>query len=173
MSANEKTKSTWLELKNIFSSCAFGVSANILAQPNSFIHMRMYPPLPFLDRVCTIDGYAVEVRANKFVIPRGVPVFIPVHAIQWDPQNDLLLRIGAILFRILICRLDWVHTIVLVNVSGSCSHVWEWLIPLEIIEWNRLNVRQPKRHSKKGICHSVGRWHLFEHHSRSHWLRIE
>lgn len=50
--------------------------------------MRMYPPLPFLDRVCTVDGYAVKAGSN-FVIPRGMPVFIPVFAIQRDPQVTL------------------------------------------------------------------------------------
>lgn len=48
----------------------------------------MYPPLPFLDRICTADEYALE-AGSKFVIPRGMPVFIPVYAIQRDPQVTL------------------------------------------------------------------------------------
>lgn len=49
----------------------------------------MYPPLPFLDRECTVPadekGYALDPYTD-FVIPRGMPVLIPVYAIQRDPK---------------------------------------------------------------------------------------
>lgn len=45
----------------------------------------MYPPLPFITRMCTIHEYAMG-AGSEFVIPGGIPVFIPVYAIQRDPQ---------------------------------------------------------------------------------------
>lgn len=51
--------------------------------------LRMYPPLPFLDRMCTINpkesGYSLE-PFNQFEIPNGMPVIIPIYAIQRDPK---------------------------------------------------------------------------------------
>lgn len=49
----------------------------------------MYPPLPFLDRECTVPadekGYALDPHTD-FVIPRGMPVVIPIYAIQRDEK---------------------------------------------------------------------------------------
>ncbi|XP_037043595.1 probable cytochrome P450 6g2 [Bradysia coprophila] len=48
--------------------------------------LRMYPPLPFLDRLCTNpEGYSLEPHDN-FVIPHKMPIVIPVFAIQRDPK---------------------------------------------------------------------------------------
>lgn len=47
--------------------------------------LRLYPILPFLDRKCTNDnGYALEPFAD-FRLPRGMPIIVPVYAIQRDP----------------------------------------------------------------------------------------
>lgn len=53
---------------------------------------RMYPPLPFLDRLCelpngggTENGYSLEPYHN-FTIPYGMAVIIPIFAIQRDPE---------------------------------------------------------------------------------------
>jgi len=49
--------------------------------------LRMYPSLPFLDRACNEEkGYSLE-PFSDFVIPKGMPIIIPVHAIQRDPKN--------------------------------------------------------------------------------------
>lgn len=45
--------------------------------------LRKYPVLPFLDRVA-VDDYAVP--DHDLVIEKGTPVFIPVSAVQMDPQ---------------------------------------------------------------------------------------
>lgn len=48
--------------------------------------LRMYPPLPFLDRECTAKkGYLLEPFCN-FTVPCGMPVYIPASAIQRDPK---------------------------------------------------------------------------------------
>ncbi|KAJ6633076.1 putative cytochrome P450 6g2 [Pseudolycoriella hygida] len=48
--------------------------------------LRMYPPLPFLDRKCTENkGYSLQ-PFGDFVVPYGMPVMIPVFAIQRDPK---------------------------------------------------------------------------------------
>uniref|UniRef100_A0A1I8QD66 Cytochrome P450 n=1 Tax=Stomoxys calcitrans TaxID=35570 RepID=A0A1I8QD66_STOCA len=48
--------------------------------------LRMYPPLPFLDRECTAaEGYSLKPYFD-FTIPQGMPVYIPASAIQRDPQ---------------------------------------------------------------------------------------
>uniref|UniRef100_A0A1B0CSW2 Cytochrome n=1 Tax=Lutzomyia longipalpis TaxID=7200 RepID=A0A1B0CSW2_LUTLO len=51
--------------------------------------LRMYPPLPFLDRVCSPpDGgeyYSLE-PYHSFAIPKGMPVYIPHIAIQRDEK---------------------------------------------------------------------------------------
>lgn len=54
---------------------------------NQFSEMlRMYPPLPFLDRICTNDeGYSLEPYDN-YVIPKGLPILIPIFSIQRDPK---------------------------------------------------------------------------------------
>uniref|UniRef100_A0A6B2E8P4 Putative cytochrome p450 6g1-like protein n=1 Tax=Phlebotomus kandelakii TaxID=1109342 RepID=A0A6B2E8P4_9DIPT len=52
--------------------------------------LRLYPSLPFLDRVCVpVDGkksYSLE-PYHKFEIPRGMPIYIPVSPIHRDPKN--------------------------------------------------------------------------------------
>lgn len=51
--------------------------------------LRLYPPLPFLDRECIpddkSDGYSLK-NFIDYTIPRGMPVFIPICAIQRDPK---------------------------------------------------------------------------------------
>lgn len=45
----------------------------------------MYPPLPFLERECTIE-YDLKPFSIDFKIPTGMPIFVPVHAIHRDPN---------------------------------------------------------------------------------------
>lgn len=45
--------------------------------------LRMYPILPFLDRVTDMDYQFPE---SKLTIKAGTPVAIPLHAIQNDPK---------------------------------------------------------------------------------------
>ncbi|XP_055906586.1 probable cytochrome P450 6g2 [Eupeodes corollae] len=51
--------------------------------------LRMYPPLPFLDRQCTLakdeKEFSLEPESN-FAIPNNMPVFIPTFGIQRDPK---------------------------------------------------------------------------------------
>ena len=48
--------------------------------------LRLYPVLPFLDRVCVSDGgYSLE-PYSSFVVPKGMPVYIPFYCYQTDPQ---------------------------------------------------------------------------------------
>lgn len=119
--------------------------------------LRMYPPLPFLDRECTVPadekGYALDPYTD-FVIPRGMPVLIPVYAIHRDPKvykkdispaNFLLImlsffsilpnqtvfnridfrqKIERIFCRTRTCLSDWVRTIVLAKGLVSCRLAW-------------------------------------------------
>ncbi|XP_055853966.1 cytochrome P450 6g1-like isoform X2 [Episyrphus balteatus] len=51
--------------------------------------LRLYPPLPFLDRQCTLAEGEKEYSMkplSDFGIPNGMPVYIPVYAIQRDPK---------------------------------------------------------------------------------------
>lgn len=52
--------------------------------------LRLYPPLPFLDRECTPQadekGYSLKAFGMDFTIPPNMPVFIPDHAIHMDPK---------------------------------------------------------------------------------------
>lgn len=49
--------------------------------------LRLYPILPVLDRECIkSDGYSLKPDSD-FVIPHGMPVYIPVFAIQRDEEN--------------------------------------------------------------------------------------
>ncbi|XP_055853969.1 cytochrome P450 6g1-like [Episyrphus balteatus] len=54
--------------------------------------LRLYPPLPFLDRVCTLakdeKEYSLEPYSD-FNIPHGMPVLIPIYGIQRDPKYFL------------------------------------------------------------------------------------
>uniref|UniRef100_T1GDL9 Cytochrome P450 n=1 Tax=Megaselia scalaris TaxID=36166 RepID=T1GDL9_MEGSC len=49
--------------------------------------LRMYPPLPFLDRECKLpngeSGYKLD---DKLEIPNKMPIFIPIYSIQRDPK---------------------------------------------------------------------------------------
>uniref|UniRef100_A0A336K519 CSON013221 protein n=1 Tax=Culicoides sonorensis TaxID=179676 RepID=A0A336K519_CULSO len=52
--------------------------------------LRLYPILPFLDRECVLPnadtkGYSLE-PYSSFEIPPGMPIYIPAHAIQHDPE---------------------------------------------------------------------------------------
>ncbi|KAH8405878.1 hypothetical protein KR215_011041, partial [Drosophila sulfurigaster] len=48
--------------------------------------LRMYPPLPFLDRECTLDqGYPLS-PFHEFKVPKGMPIYIPAYALHMDPQ---------------------------------------------------------------------------------------
>lgn len=50
--------------------------------------LRLYPPLPFLDRECTVpsgDDYSLAPESH-FRIPKGMPVVIPIFSMHRDPQ---------------------------------------------------------------------------------------
>lgn len=47
--------------------------------------LRLYPTLPYLDRMCEVDNYSIE-PYHKYKIPKGMPVLIPIFAIQRDPK---------------------------------------------------------------------------------------
>lgn len=51
--------------------------------------LRLYPVLPFLDRVATFENpketYSLEPYGN-FKITHGMPVFVPIYAIHRDPK---------------------------------------------------------------------------------------
>ncbi|KAJ6639682.1 putative cytochrome P450 6g2 [Pseudolycoriella hygida] len=51
--------------------------------------LRLYPILPFLDRVCVLPahqkGYSLE-PFSTFKIPKGMPVYIPIYSMQRDPE---------------------------------------------------------------------------------------
>ncbi|KAH8297244.1 hypothetical protein KR044_008565 [Drosophila immigrans] len=48
--------------------------------------LRMYPPLPFLDRECTLEeGYSLS-PFHEFNVPKGMPIYIPAYALHMDPQ---------------------------------------------------------------------------------------
>lgn len=51
--------------------------------------LRLYPPLPFLDRTCQPDdkskGYSIK-NFIDFSIPKDMPVFIPISAIHRDSK---------------------------------------------------------------------------------------
>ncbi|GAB0093902.1 Cytochrome P450 [Sergentomyia squamirostris] len=51
--------------------------------------LRMYPPLPFLDRIFTPTAdkptYSMKPYAD-FSLPPGMPIFIPIFSIQRDPK---------------------------------------------------------------------------------------
>ncbi|XP_020713505.1 probable cytochrome P450 6g2, partial [Ceratitis capitata] len=53
--------------------------------------LRHYPPLPFLDRVCTPkageEGYSLKAFNMNFNVPANMPIYIPQQAIQMDPQH--------------------------------------------------------------------------------------
>jgi len=47
--------------------------------------LRLYPSLPWVDRVCETDGYSLE-PFSDFKIPKGMPVYIPGYCLQNDPE---------------------------------------------------------------------------------------
>uniref|UniRef100_A0A1A9V3D3 Cytochrome P450 n=1 Tax=Glossina austeni TaxID=7395 RepID=A0A1A9V3D3_GLOAU len=50
--------------------------------------LRLYPPLPFLDRECSLpkgQSYSLE-PFHSFSIPAGMPVYTPVYALHMDPK---------------------------------------------------------------------------------------
>lgn len=52
--------------------------------------LRHYPPLPFLDRVCTPKadekGYSLQAFGLDFTVPDNMPVYIPSQALHMDPK---------------------------------------------------------------------------------------
>ncbi|XP_023022600.1 cytochrome P450 6k1 isoform X2 [Leptinotarsa decemlineata] len=46
--------------------------------------LRKYPPAPHLSRTC-LNNYRIP--GTNDVIPKGIPVFLPVYALQTDPEN--------------------------------------------------------------------------------------
>ncbi|KAL7736338.1 hypothetical protein ACLKA6_014809 [Drosophila palustris] len=48
--------------------------------------LRMYPPLPFLDRECTLENGYPLTPYHKFNVPKGMPIYIPAYALHMDPQ---------------------------------------------------------------------------------------
>ncbi|XP_067628160.1 probable cytochrome P450 6g2 [Eurosta solidaginis] len=53
--------------------------------------LRHYPPLSFLDRVCTPkvgeEGYSLKPFGIDFIVPENMPVFVPIQALHMDPKN--------------------------------------------------------------------------------------
>lgn len=50
--------------------------------------LRLYPPLPFLDRECTVEKnqlYSLE-PFEKYGLSKGMPVYIPVYALHMDEK---------------------------------------------------------------------------------------
>lgn len=70
--------------------------------------LRLYPILPFIDRVCAINGkgYSLE-PYSSFKIPNGMPVYIPIYNLQRDAEVKFV--VGA-----LICVTKIVNRILLV-----------------------------------------------------------
>ncbi|XP_001360362.1 probable cytochrome P450 6g2 [Drosophila persimilis] len=49
--------------------------------------LRMYPPLPFLDRECTAEDEDYSLTPyHGFRVPKGMPIYIPCYALHMDPQ---------------------------------------------------------------------------------------
>lgn len=49
--------------------------------------LRMYPPLPFLDRECSMENSTESYKIDDHLeIPNGMPVYIPIYAIQRDSK---------------------------------------------------------------------------------------
>uniref|UniRef100_A0A1A9WV45 Cytochrome P450 n=1 Tax=Glossina brevipalpis TaxID=37001 RepID=A0A1A9WV45_9MUSC len=51
--------------------------------------LRLYPPLPFLDRECSLpkgQTYSLE-PFHSFSLPSGMPIYIPVYALHMDPKH--------------------------------------------------------------------------------------
>lgn len=46
--------------------------------------MRMYPAVPFLNRECTKE---YTIPGTDQVIPKGMPVFLPIYGLQMDPKH--------------------------------------------------------------------------------------
>lgn len=54
--------------------------------------LRLYPPLPFLDRDCTVEQgqlYSLE-PFHKYGLTKGMPVYIPVYALHMDDKVHFL-----------------------------------------------------------------------------------
>ncbi|XP_017474932.1 PREDICTED: probable cytochrome P450 6g2 [Rhagoletis zephyria] len=53
--------------------------------------LRRYPPLPFIDRVCTPKagekGYSLKEFGIDFDVPKDMPIYVANHAVQMDPRN--------------------------------------------------------------------------------------
>ncbi|KAH8402379.1 hypothetical protein KR009_011600, partial [Drosophila setifemur] len=49
--------------------------------------LRMYPPLPFLDRECTAEVDHPLAPFHDLQVPKGMPVYIPCYALHMDPQH--------------------------------------------------------------------------------------
>lgn len=64
-------------------------SNNLLLHFLNLETLRMYPPLPFLDRLCQLPkgqkGYSLEPYGD-FEIPDNMPVLIPFLSIHRDPK---------------------------------------------------------------------------------------
>lgn len=56
--------------------------------------LRLYPILPFLDRVCEISGkgYSLE-PYSSFKIPNGMPVYIPIYDLQRDAEVQFVVGV--------------------------------------------------------------------------------
>lgn len=80
------------EIKEVLTRCNDKITYDVV---NSMEYLgmviqevlRMYPPLPFLDRECSMENpnesYKLDEKLN---IPSGMPVYIPIYAIQRDPK---------------------------------------------------------------------------------------
>lgn len=74
-------------LHMILQGMTFRVQKIVTQLKKIFVEsLRMYPPLPLLDRICTNSGgYSLEPYDN-FVISHNMPIFIPIAAIHRDPK---------------------------------------------------------------------------------------
>lgn len=82
------------EIKDALEKCGGKITYEMVGEME-YLNMvlqevlRMYPPLPFLDRECTLaEGekeYSIK-PFSDFGIPNGMAVYVPVYAIQRDPK---------------------------------------------------------------------------------------
>lgn len=67
-----------------------GILSHEIVQKMEFLQMvfkeitRMYPPLPYLDRIC-IKDYSMK-PFSDFVVKKGTPIIVPSYSIQRDPD---------------------------------------------------------------------------------------
>lgn len=78
-------------LKRTSGKVTYDAMMNTTEMPylHQVIHetLRIYSIIPWLDRVCVNpDGYSLE-PISDFKIPYGMPIYIPIYALQRDEKN--------------------------------------------------------------------------------------